>query len=392
MVGWLADPTTLDPERFASAFLAQVPADQLGTVFRSIGPGPWVVSDVQASGPGTAGALLSGPEVRIIAFVALDRDDLITQLSFRPVELTDPPSTLAELTGRLAETAERPSYLVADVTDDGTCLPVVALDADRPAPLGSVFKLYVLGAVARAVADGELTWDQPVTIRDELDSLPTGTTQDQPAGTTVEVAKLARRMIEISDNTATDHLIDLVGGDAVEAALAELGHSDPAVTLPFPTTRELFVVKADPDLLARYEAADEAARRELLANEVAAAALPTLDDAWTEPRAVTTVEWFASPLDVCRALVALDDLADRPGLEPVGEILSANPGVPVDPARYDRVLFKGGSEPGVLYAAWLAKRPDGSRVVVTGGLADTAKPIDEATAIQLLALGLDLTG
>ena len=44
-------------------------------------------------------------------------------------------------------------------------------------------------------------------------------------------------MIAISDNTATDHLIDLVGRDRVEAALTVFGHSDPAMTVPFLTTR-----------------------------------------------------------------------------------------------------------------------------------------------------------
>ena len=34
-------------------------------------------------------------------------------------------------------------------------------------------------------------------------------------------------MIEISHNTATDHLIDLVRRDAVETAVVDLGHSHP---------------------------------------------------------------------------------------------------------------------------------------------------------------------
>ena len=60
-------------------------------------------------------------------------------------------------------------------------------------------------------------------IRDELDSLPSGTTQDEPPGTGLPVRELALRMIAMSDNTATDHLIDLVGRDA-----AYLGDPHPA--------------------------------------------------------------------------------------------------------------------------------------------------------------------
>jgi hypothetical protein len=104
---------------------------------------------------------------------------------------------------------------------------------------------------------------------------------------------------------------------------------------------------------------------------------------------VTRAEWFATPADVCRALVALDELAATPGLEPVGNVLSTNPGVEVDPDVYEEVYFKGGSEPGVLFGAWLGKRPDGSRVVVTGGDADEETEVSPG-AFLLLSLGLSL--
>ena len=271
---------------------------------------------------------------------------------------------------------------------DGSCSPVVERASTELLPIGSAFKLYVLGAVVTMIEDGELGWDDPVEIRDELDSLPSGETQDDPAGSTLSVRELATRMISISDNTATDHLVDLVGRDRVEEALVTLGHSDPAATTPMLTTREMFVIKTDPDLLARYQAADAAARRALLDGEVAAAPLPAVTDLPTGPTAVTTVEWFASPADVCRALVTLDDLAEQPGLEPIRDVLSDNSGA-VTEADFERILFKGGSEPGVLFAGWLATRPDGSRIVVTGGVADETAPVDPQ-ARQLLALGLTL--
>ncbi len=280
-----------------------------------------------------------------------------------------------------------PASCRAEVGADEECTPVAALNAEESLPLGSVFKLYVLGAVAASIADGELDWDQQIEVRDELDSLPSGITQEEPAGSTLSVHELALRMIEISDNTATDHLIDLVGRDAVENAVVDLGHSDSSLNLPFLTTRELFVIKADPDLLARYSAADEAQRRELLADEVAGAPLISEEDFWVEPRGVTTVEWFGSPADICRALVSLDALADVPGLEPIAEVLSANPG-PENVAASE-LFFKGGSEPGVLFAAWLATRPDGSRVAVVGGAADEASDV-APQVLLLLQRGLTL--
>ena len=66
-------------------------------------------------------------------------------------------------------------------------------------------------------------------------------------------------MISVSDNTATDMLINLVGRSAVEAALTATGMASPALDRPFLTTREIFILKLDqwPALAKRYIAADE---------------------------------------------------------------------------------------------------------------------------------------
>ncbi len=386
ILGWMADPGTVDPDRFSDEFLDFASAEQIVATFDSLGVGEWEATDVQLPDPDTLEATLVGPEMTLSLQLHLDAEGRIDGLGYQPGELTDPPQTLTELTEELAALEPHVGFLRAEVGADGECAPVASLNPDRALPLGSVFKLYVLGAVAAAVAAGDVTWDQPIEMRDERDSLPSGITQDEPIGTTLSVRELAQRMIEISDNTATDYLIELVGRDAVEAAVADLGHSDPAITLPFLTTRELFTIKADTDLLARYAAADTAERRELLEAEVAGAPLPELD-LWIEPREVTRAEWFATPTDVCRALVALDELAATPGLEPVGNVLSTNPGVDVDPDVFEEVFFKGGSEPGVLFGAWLGRRPDGSRVVVTGGDADETVEVSPA-AFLLLARGL----
>ena len=48
--------------------------------------------------------------------------------------------------------------------------------------------------------------------------------QDWPPGAAVTVETLATLMISVSDNTATDTLIRLVGRERVEARLAASGH------------------------------------------------------------------------------------------------------------------------------------------------------------------------
>jgi len=389
VVDWFADPATADPAAFADVFLQEVPIEQLRQILSEIGPGAWTAVGVESIAPGAVAARLEGPGPPLLVQLQVDAQGLIAGLMFQPAELTDAPADLAGLVQRIEATAPIAGFLRADVAPDGSCSPVAELASTELLPIGSAFKLYVLGAVASMIEAGELGWDDPVVIRDELDSLPSGETQDDPAGSTQSVRELATRMISISDNTATDHLIDVVGRGRVEEALVTLGHGDPAATTPMLTTREMFVIKTDPGLLARYQAADAAARRALLDGEVAAAPLPSVADFPSGPTAVTTVEWFASPADLCRALVTLDDLAGQPGLEPVRAVLSDNPSAATE-GDFERILFKGGSEPGVLFAGWLATRPDGSRIVVTGGVADETAPIDPH-ALQLLALGLTLS-
>ena len=45
---------------------------------------------------------------------------------------------------------------------------------------------------------------------------------------------------------------------------------------------------------------------------------------WTTPRDINSLEWFASADDICRAYTSLAALARRPGLSPIGQLLSPN--------------------------------------------------------------------
>ena len=251
VVGWLADPQTADAVAFADAFLQQVPIEDLRQVLAEIGIGSWTAVGVESVAPAVT-ARLEGPGPTLVVQLQVDDDGRIAGLLFQP-ELADPPADLAGLVERLSATAPTTGFLRADVAPDGSCSPVAEVAPDALLPIGSAFKLYVLGAVAAMIESGEIDWDDSVEIRDELDSLPSGTTQDEPAGSTLSMRDLATRMISISDNTATDHLIDLVGRDQVEQALVTLGHSNPAATTPMLTTREMFVIKTNPELLARYQ-------------------------------------------------------------------------------------------------------------------------------------------
>jgi len=220
----------------------------------------------------------------------------------------------------------------------------------------------VLDALGHAVASGKVRWNQPLTVTAQLKSLPAGELQNEPDGTQISVLDTAAKMISISDNTAADMLINLVGRSAVEAALTATGMARPALDRPFLTTREILTLKLDrwPVLANRYIAANEPGRRALLASTVDPAPLPAVAaaGAWTTPRDINSLEYLASASDICRAYTSLAALARRPGLSPIGQVLSLNDGgLQLDPAQWKATWFKGGSEPGVL--TWPTWPPPG---------------------------------
>jgi hypothetical protein len=217
--------------------------------------------------------------------------------------------------------------------------------------------------------------------------------QDEPAGTPFTLQHYAEMMISISDNTATDHLLRALGRVNVEAIQAEMGHGAPEVNVPMLTTRELFALKLvmPQETVDAFIAGTDEEQRAILDNDVAAAALSVDDMAsWTAPRAIDTIEWFASAEEMCGALSWLHDAGSRTGLEPVLDILSINPGVPVDAETWPWVGFKGGSEPGVLNLNWILERADGRIFVLSANLNDPAQLIDQDTTIRLLMGAMEL--
>lgn len=229
----------------------------------------------------------------------------------------------------------------------------VEISPDAAAPIASVFKLYVLYGLAEAVARGETSWDETLTVTDRARSLPSGELQDAPTGTEVTVAEAAEKMIAISDNTATDILIEHLGRAQIERAVAETGHHDPAALTPFLTTGEMFRLGwGDPGRLARWRDVDTAERRAILAEM--AGDDTGLDELIVggDPQWPSGADWFASARDIARVLAALDAHPDPQ----VWSILSANPAVAAPGGA--QLGFKGGSSLGVLTGAWTVRSDD----------------------------------
>jgi hypothetical protein len=285
-----------------------------------------------------------------------------------------------------AAAAPRVTFLVAEARD-GECYPVAAVAADRHLAIASTFKLYVLGELARQVATGRARWTEQLTVSTILKSKPVGAMRYDAPGTRYSLRYFAERMIAESDNTATDHLIARLGRENVESAMVLLGHGAPELNTPLLMTRELFALKImnDDRLIDAYLAADDTEQRRLLADRIDPLFLePEGWGSWNGPRRIETLEWFASATDICLALARLKEMAERPGLAPVAEILALNRGGNVfDRKRWPTVAFKEGYEAGVYSLCWLLRRDDGRSYVVAAAFNDPAGDVDRAAAWRL---------
>jgi hypothetical protein len=282
--------------------------------------------------------------------------------------------------------APRATYGIYDVAD-GRCTQVAGMGTSRILPIASVFKLWILHALAVEVAAGRARWTETFPVTDELRSDPSGEVYAMAAGTAVSLRRYAELMISISDNTAADHLLARLGRRSVEASMVALGVSTAATNTPLLSTADLTRLKfVSPRFGRRYLALRSVSERrrflERLPHVVPfpwsrpgnGSQVPDL----STPRLIDRLEWFATARDVCATLAGLDRLAARPGQRAVGDILELNPGLPPDLLpSWESARFKGGSEPGVLALAWSLRRGDGARRVVVLAWSDPRHALSE---------------
>lgn len=118
----------------------------------------------------------------------------------------------AALAPLLAATPARISLSLRDL-DGGI---VLARHADRMQPSASIIKVPILLALLDAVAAGRYALEQPLALPASGDRAGgTGILAHLPSVATLSLAELARLMIVLSDNVATNALIELLGFDAV---------------------------------------------------------------------------------------------------------------------------------------------------------------------------------
>ena len=108
----------------------------------------------------------------------------------------------------------------------------ILLNADRTYQLASVFKIPVLVTAMQAVDAGHLNLDTRIELKDAHKTMPSGILAFLREGLQPTIEDLLMLMIIVSDNTATDMVLDLIGGpQAVNASLRKLGFSEDEINI-----------------------------------------------------------------------------------------------------------------------------------------------------------------
>jgi beta-lactamase class A len=282
------------------------------------------------------------------------------------VTLVDPDiKNFKDIDAEIAKTGARYSYQLSKV-NDGKCQLVEGTNTNLSLPLASIFKLYVLLAVSDAVKSGKASWNDQLTVTKWGKAVGAAGLDKVPDGTKVSVREAAQQMISASDNMATDLLIDHLGPGAVEKALAEAGHHDPASMTPFPTTHELFSIGwGRPNMRDQWQAdSASAVGRAKLFSETNTRPYDPDPQRTHTPASDIGAEWFGTAEDICRVHAALQASAVG-AAAPVKQILSAIPGIDLDRKKWPYIGAKGGNLPGDLTFSWYAVDHTGQPWVVS---------------------------
>ena len=115
-------------------------------------------------------------------------------------------------TAALARLAGAFEGTLAVAARDETTGETVDLESRRQMPTASVIKLAVLVTVFERARDGTISLDDRLAIRDEERVGGSGVIKELSAGTELTIRDLATLMVVVSDNMATNLLIDAAGG------------------------------------------------------------------------------------------------------------------------------------------------------------------------------------
>lgn len=135
------------------------------------------------------------------------------------------PERMAELARALDDVAGAHTGTCTWALTDLTSGEHIGHREDEAMPPASLAKVPILVTLYRAVEDGRLRLDDRITYEEQHRSLGSGVLARMSFGVQMSVRDAATLMIIISDNTATNMCLDLVGIAAVTTEMERHGLS-----------------------------------------------------------------------------------------------------------------------------------------------------------------------
>lgn len=294
----------------------------------------------------------------------------------------DQTLTMEQAADKFTTLSSNPALLVGRIAANGTCSEIIGRNAQQPRATASVFKIWVLGALGRAIADGTITSaDGIALVASELASA--GVINSEPLGTIFSVRDLALLMIGISDNTATDLLHERLGRTLIGQIVDAYGVAQPDLLKPFLGISEQFHLFRSFTLAESlsYVNGSQAFKNQFLQERIVPLG-PNNGGPYLHSDLLTDGSWRASPFDVCRAFGQLRRLPQgSEAIMTIDAALGAQVAQPDVRNRWDRVWYKGGnlgSGAGnhVLTHAWMLQRTGADPYVVIAMANSNAGGID----------------
>ena len=386
-----ADSTSLADinERFTPGFIQNVPAVELQNFIDGLRNGNFrnaQVIDAITVTPVTVTAIIRNDEPNAIEgflnlttlFAGTGQIDQLTVSNFGGSAqfVNDQNLTLDQAADDFLATGTDNSLLVARINSSNQCDVIVERQADTPRTIASIFKVWVLGALAQAIEDGTIAADAIVEL-DPAQFALGGVINTNPAGTEFPIADMATLMIGISDNTATDHIHNLLPQSLLDSMVTAYGHATPALMQPLLSISQQFSLffSFPLDIASSYVNGTESFQAQFLVNEIEPIG-SVLNGPFFHNTLLVDAAWMASPIDICNAYARLREFpGGTEAFEIVDRAMSSSVAQPDVRGAWDRVWYKGGSLNGsdasvanerrVLTHAWFLESAERGRFFVS---------------------------
>ena len=380
---------------FASNIIAKIPYEYLTSLFAEIFSDDGACSSVKI-------ILVDDKVAKIRLYtkttsqkfiIYLNDKNLINGIGF--TGRSDPKLKITDNSSLETELAQVPGLKSIYLKDFSSNQELIKFNTKEKIALASEFKLYVLNLLSQKILKGDLRWDDKLKIEEKFKSLPSGILQDYPSNSELTLKQFAELMISISDNTATDHLIDLLSREKIERSMFGI-NSFLNLNTPFLTTMDMFRMRTlEKETINGYVLLNPNEKRLFLENlENTLTREQVLEElsTWEQPKDISQVEWFANTEDVCSVVEKLHSRSASD--KSILDILAIN--TPFiwteDDANFEYAGYKGGSEPGVMTMTFLLKTKSQKWACLSLGINNEKESLNDAQIMDLYHAILSYAG